>query len=89
MRTLYDFGLEVQKIREAIDSLEVKGNKNASFVVFAYNKCNEIIRGINDIIEQQRNPLAGQNGENTGEAVHENNTGGGAIDGQQDSGTTS
>lgn len=63
MHTLYDFGLEVQNIREAIDSLEVKGNKNASLVVYAYNKCNDIITAINNIIVQQQNPPAGQNGE--------------------------
>lgn len=65
MKTLYDFGIEVQNIREAIDSLEVKGAKNASYVVYAYNKCNDIIQAINDVISQQVPPDDGQNGEDT------------------------
>lgn len=65
MKTLYDFGIEVQNIREAIDSLEVKGVKNASYVVYAYNKCNSIIQAINDVIAQQNPPDDCQNGEDT------------------------
>lgn len=64
MQTLYDFGIEVQKIREAINSITVKGADNASFVVYAVNKCNDIIKAINVVIEQQeQNPPESQNGE--------------------------
>jgi len=53
--TLYDLGMEVAKIREAINSLEVKGESNASLVVYAFKKCNEIIEVINNVVTQQRN----------------------------------
>ena len=36
--TLYDFGIEVAKIREAINSLEIKGEQNASLVVYAIGR---------------------------------------------------
>lgn len=55
MQTLYDFGIEVQKIREAIDSIEVKGAKNASLLTYAYSKCNDIINSINEVIEKEQN----------------------------------
>lgn len=65
MQTLYDFGIEVQKIREAINNITVKGADNASFVVYAVNKCNDIIKAINVVIEQQeQKPPESQNGEN-------------------------
>lgn len=66
MNTLYDFGMEVQKIREAVNSITVKGADNASYVVYAVNKCNDIIKAINSVIEQQKqNPPESQNGEDT------------------------
>lgn len=81
MKTLYDFGLEVQKIREAINSLEVKGAQNASLVLFAYKKCNEIIQEINKLADQQ-NPPSNQNGEEIAKEEVE-------MNGESDSGTTS
>lgn len=95
MQTLYDFGVEVQNIREAIDSLEIKGSRNASFVVYAYNKCNDIINEINRIIgEQQTPPESGQNGEDSlhvefetdPEPIMEEK---GEMNGEPDSGITS
>lgn len=77
MRTLYDFGMEVTKIREAINSLEVKGEHNASLVVYAYNKCNDIIEAINAVVNQSD---PGQNGEETGKEEVE-------VNGEPDSGT--
>lgn len=66
MNTLYDFGMEVQKIREAINSITVKGADNASYIVYAVNKCNDIIKTINSVIEQQeQNPPENQNGKDT------------------------
>lgn len=48
MKTLLDFGQEVVKIREAANSLEVKGEHNASIIVYIYQKCNNIITEINE-----------------------------------------
>lgn len=64
MQTLYDFGMEVQKIREAVNGITVKGSDNASLVVYAVSRCNDIIKAINDVIDQQQTPPEnGQNGE--------------------------
>lgn len=64
MLSLYDFGVEVMKIREAADSLTVSGVANASRVVLIFDKCNQLINAINDISEMQRNPpIENQNGD--------------------------
>lgn len=81
MQTLYDFGIEVQKIREAVNGLTVKGAENASLVVYAIGKCNDIIQAINHITEQHRTPSENQNGEQ--EARKEVN-----VNGEPDSGAT-
>ena len=51
MNTLYDLGMEVSHIREALDSLEVKGHNNVSLLNYAFNKCNEIIEALNKIVQ--------------------------------------
>jgi hypothetical protein len=86
MQTLYDFGMEVQKIREAINSLTVKGSENASYVVYAYNKCNDIIKAINEVIERQQNPPESQNGAKSSETAEKEE---GEVNGEPDSGTSS
>ena len=59
--TLYELGINVAKIREAVDSIEVKGEKNASLIVYAIRKCNEMIEEINRVAAQQSQ--TNQNGE--------------------------
>lgn len=86
MQTLYDFGMEVQKIREAADSLTVKGYQNASLVVYIFNKCNDIIQAINDVIQIESNPPSDQNEEDSNTQTEEEE---GEMNGEQDSGTTS
>lgn len=51
--TLLDFGLEVTKIREAVNSLEVKGETNASLIVYTIQKCNDLIAAINEVVKNQ------------------------------------
>lgn len=66
MNTLYDIGIEIQKIREAINSMTIKGADNASYMVYAVNKCNDIIKAINSVGERlKQDSAAGQNGEDT------------------------
>ena len=77
MKTLYDLGMEITKIREAANSLEVKGEQNASLVIYIFRKCNEIIEEINVIVNNFND---GQNGE---DQSHEE----GQVNGQPDSGT--
>ena len=48
MATLYEIGQEVMRIREAVNSLEVKGQQNARLIVYCFDKCNGIIQAIND-----------------------------------------
>ena len=94
MQTLYDLGLEVQKIREAVDDLEIKGMKNASRIVYVITTCNNISQFINDVCEQQQNPPEEcQNGVDTlhveletDEMILEEE---GDTDGEPDSGTSS
>lgn len=52
MATLYDLGQKVLKIREAINDMDVRGSRNASYVVYAVKTCNEIIQMINDAAEE-------------------------------------
>ena len=57
MVTLMDLGKEIIKIREAIDSIEIRGvdqiKKNAPYLSYAYERCNAIIRELNEIAETQ------------------------------------
>lgn len=65
--SLYDFGIEVAKIREAINSLEIKGDSNASLIVYAVEKCNGLIRTINEACQPQASNDDNQNGDEEGE----------------------
>lgn len=66
MLTLYDFGMEIAKIREAADSIEIKGTANAARIVLIAETCNELIQAINDASEYvTNNPPVSQNEEDT------------------------
>lgn len=52
MNSLYDLGIEVMKIRESINSIEVKGETNAALIVSATNRCNSIIEAINALVKR-------------------------------------
>lgn len=52
MATLYDLGQKVLKVREAINEIDVRGSRNASYVVYAAKTCNEIIQMINGTAEE-------------------------------------
>ena len=78
MQTLYEFGMEVTRVREAIDSIEVRGHENASLVEYAFNKCNDIIAAINSVVQQN------QNGEEGARDLAEE----GDMNGEQDSAAT-
>ena len=92
MITLYDIGLEIQKIREAANSLTVKGVSNASLVVYISNKCNEMIQSINQIADtvdradRRQRPLKSQNGGGELDAGPHAEKEGGKIDGKPDPG---
>lgn len=66
MKTLYDFGIEVAKIREAVNSLEVKGGENASLIVYVIEKCNGLIAAINEV-SMPKETDENQNGSEEGE----------------------
>jgi len=84
METLYDFGMEIQKIREAINGIQIKGSENASLVVYAVGKCNDLINTINRIADMQRDDAERQNGDPVDNDPDEE----GGIDGEQDPGIT-
>lgn len=65
MFSLYDFGVEIMKIREAADGLTITGVSNAAKVVLIFDKCNQLIQSINEVSETMQNPPEGQNGEDT------------------------
>ena len=48
MLTLQDIINEIDKIREALDNIEVRGKNNATLLCYAYGKCDEIINGLNE-----------------------------------------
>lgn len=54
MKTIYDLGMEITKLREAFNSIEVKGEQNASYVLYGIKKCNEIIQVLNNVAEQEK-----------------------------------
>lgn len=92
MLSLYDFGVEVMKIREAADSLTVTGVSNAAKVVLIFDKCNQLIQTINEISATQQNPPEyGQNGTETSEEYlmtdEEVEMEEGEVNGEPDSGT--
>ena len=80
MQTLYEFGMEVTRVREAIDSIEVRGHEERfALVEYAFNKCNDIIAAINSVVQQQN-----QNGEEGARDLAEE----GDMNGEQDSAAT-
>jgi hypothetical protein len=66
MKTLMDLGQEIIKIREAINSVEIRGvdqiRKNAPYLTYTYDKCNSLIQTINQIAEEQQKLQERQNG---------------------------
>ena len=43
---LQDLRNELLNIREALNTLEVKGERNAALIVYGYNKCNALINAL-------------------------------------------
>lgn len=55
-KTLYDFGQSISKIREAVNSMEIKGRQNSAYVVFVNHQCDELIEDINEIARNAETP---------------------------------
>lgn len=53
MKTFNDFEIEVMRIREAINDMSVKGEHNASLVVYSIGKCNDIINALHEIAKEK------------------------------------
>ncbi len=62
MKTFNDFEIEVMRIREAINNMIVKGEHNASLVVYSVGKCNDIINALHEIAQQKAEEV-NENGE--------------------------
>lgn len=52
MTSLYDFGMDLVDIRNTLNALEVKGAQNASLLVHACEKCNQMINTINEVSKE-------------------------------------
>lgn len=55
-KSLYDFGQGISKIREAVNSMEIKGRQNSAYVVFVNHQCDELIEDINEIARNADTP---------------------------------
>lgn len=51
MITLQDVIEDLSKICEALDAVEVKGRNNSALLVFAWDKCNNLIGELNKAAE--------------------------------------
>ena len=51
--TLREMIRTVTLIREAIDELETRGERNASLVVYTTKKCNEVIQAIQNHLTEE------------------------------------
>lgn len=75
-KSLYDFGQSIIRIREAANSMEIKGRQNASFVVYINNKCDELIEEINEIARDAEKPAPeSTSSEETDGDLNEQNSG--------------
>lgn len=52
MITLQDFTMELVKIRKALDTIEVKGLKNASLLCFLCERCDKMLDEIKKVSEE-------------------------------------
>ena len=70
MNTIYDLGMAIEQIRLAASNIEVSGVKNVEALYTIFQLCNNIIKGLNEIVERNNN-------ENT---VEQDGDGDGQID---------
>lgn len=68
MNTLYDFGIAVEQIRDAANSIDVKGANNVEALHTIFHICNDIISALNKIVEKHtlENPI-NQDGDGDGQ----------------------
>ena len=52
MKTFGEIELDIMRVREAINDLNIKGEHNASLIVYASGKCSEMIDAIHEIVNQ-------------------------------------
>lgn len=53
MYTLNDLIQNVEDVKNAVNSIEVKGRQNALLVVYAHDKCVEILKSIKDFLNKE------------------------------------
>lgn len=53
MYTLNELIKNLEEAKEAINSIEVKGRQNAIYVVYANDKCENMIKSLKDFIAEQ------------------------------------
>lgn len=55
MITLQDVINEIAKVRDTLNDVEVKGRNNSALLVFAWDKCNDLIGALNQTAEEIQN----------------------------------
>lgn len=76
MKSLYDFGRTIVQIREAANSIEIKGRDNSAYIVFINNKCDELIESFDEIARRAEKTTPKSNiNEETGGDLNEQNSG--------------
>lgn len=55
MITLNELTEEVIQIQKLIDTLEVRGGKNASILAIVYNRCDNLVHNLKDVIQEIQN----------------------------------
>lgn len=73
-KSIYDLGMAVREIREAANSIEVKGRQNAAYIVYINHQCDVLIGNFNEMAENVSAENSGSavetdgemNGQNTG-----------------------
>ena len=55
MLTLQDIINEIAAVRDTLNEIEVKGRNNQAHLVYAWDKCNDLIGALNDAAKQIQN----------------------------------
>lgn len=58
---------EITLIREAINELEIRGERNASLVLYSVRKCNEVIQAIQNAMTEKEEKRANESDSNQSE----------------------
>lgn len=67
MNTIYDLGMAIEQIRSAANSIEVSGVKNVEALHIIFQTCNDIIKGLNEIVNRNTDNSVDKDGDSDGQ----------------------